>query len=86
MMSDRMKTADRVNVESPPRGWMYLDGWAGRASYLAEVVGETPKRGQIKALTKVRLPGRERFLLPGETALVPRYAVRFTEQPLGESW
>ena len=86
MMSDRMKTADRVNVESPPRGWMYLDGWAGRASYLVEVVGETPKRWRIKALTKVRLPGRERFLLPGETALVPRYAVRFTEQPPGTSW
>ncbi|MBL8605196.1 MAG: hypothetical protein JNK72_24915 [Myxococcales bacterium] len=40
------------------------------------IVGETPKRYRIRALTRTRLGGRDRWLEAGEEALVPRAAVR----------
>lgn len=40
------------------------------------IVGETPKRFRIKAITRTRLPGRGRYLEIGTEALVPRTAVR----------
>lgn len=58
---------------------LHLDGWMGRLSQDVLVVGETPKRFRIRPVGSdpVRLPGRNRYLYPGDTALVPKYAVRF---------
>lgn len=63
---------------TPWRGWLHLDGWAGRTKHGVLVVGETPKRYRIMSdehVDGVHLPGRRRFLPVGETALVPKCAV-----------
>lgn len=60
------------------RGVLYLDGYEGRTQQVVRIVGETPKRYRIAPYsdTPVRLAGRARYLQPGETALVPKSAVR----------
>ncbi len=54
-----------------------LESYAGRTEQVVVVVGETPKRYRIRALEWTRLGGGSRFLRVGDTALVPKYAVRF---------
>jgi hypothetical protein len=56
-----------------------LDGWTGRYRTPCIIVGETPKRYRIQAIERMALAGRNRWLDPGQTALVPKYAVRITE-------
>lgn len=58
-----------------------LQSYAGRTEQLVVVVGETPKRYRIRALKWTRLGGGSRFLRAGDTALVPKYAVRFHATP-----
>lgn len=56
-----------------------LGGWHGRSETPVEVVGETPKRYRIACppgTMTVRLAG-QRYLQAGQTALVPKYAIRF---------
>lgn len=53
-----------------------LQGWEGYTETPIEVVGETPKRYRIKSDVRVKLAGRYRWLRPGETVLVPKYAVK----------
>jgi hypothetical protein len=57
--------------------YLVLDSWAGRSSTLVVVVGATPKRFRIRAITPTRLGGCDRYIQPGEEALVPRTAVVF---------
>ena len=58
-------------------GVLVLDGWAGRTEQPVLIVGETPKRYRIACVDKpVKLGGRNRWLNPGSTALVPKSAVR----------
>jgi hypothetical protein len=65
------------------RGFLNLSGgWGQPHSTEVEIVGETPKRLRIKALTRTKLAGRQRWIEPGETALVPKYAV--TDEPFKE--
>ena len=59
------------------RAKIVLDGWAGRTEQEVWVVGETAKRYRIEAIAKTGLAGRQRSLMPGEQALVPKHAVRF---------
>lgn len=59
-------------------GYLGLSGWAGDRWRKVEVIGETPKRYRIRAIEKTKLAGRNRWIHPGETALVPKYAVRLT--------
>jgi hypothetical protein len=59
------------------QGWLVLAGWHGVTHQAIEVIGETPKRYRIRALEQTLLAGRRRWLEAGETALVPRGAVRF---------
>jgi hypothetical protein len=61
-------------------GYIQLDGWHGRIQQLVPVVGETPKRFRIRAITKTKLAGRQRWIGPGQTALVPKHGV--TDKPL----
>jgi hypothetical protein len=66
-----------VNV----RGVLMKDGWAGRIDTPVLVVGETPKRFRITPPNDepVKLAGRARWLQPGQTALVPKHAVRLAD-------
>jgi hypothetical protein len=57
-------------------GHLALDGFGGSSEQTVEVVGQTPRRLRIRAITSTRLAGRNRILQPGETTLVPTYAVR----------
>lgn len=63
---------------SPTRAALLVKGgWGGRTETEVKVIGETPKRYRIEAITRTKLAGRERWIGPGETALVPKYAVHF---------
>lgn len=61
---------------------LLTDDWAGRHETPVLVVGETPKRYRIRAADHfgVKLGGRQRWLRSG-TTLVPKTAIRFTEEP-----
>jgi len=60
----------------PFEAYLGLDGWAGTTWTKVRVVGATAKRYRIEALTLTRLPGRSRWLEPGERGLVPKHALR----------
>lgn len=57
-------------------GRLALGGYGGNALTVVEVIGQTPKRLRIRAITRTRLPGRLRWLEPEQVTLVPTYAVR----------
>lgn len=57
-------------------GYLMIQGWNGIAATKVEIVGSTPKRFRIKAITPTKLAGGNRWLNPGEVALVPHYAIR----------
>ena len=56
-----------------------LTGWGGVTWTRVRVIGETPKRYRIQALQRTKLGGRCRWINEGETALVPKRALRFVE-------
>jgi hypothetical protein len=56
-------------------GLIHLDGWSGRTTERVRIVGETPQRYRVEAITRTRLAGRCRWLAPGDRALVPKRAV-----------
>ncbi len=56
-----------------------FDERAGFHAVPVIVIGETPTRYRIEAIRPMRLAGRNRSLAAGETALVPRTAVRFLD-------
>lgn len=58
---------------------LVLDGYGGRSEQRVEVLGETATRYRITPAgdTQVRLAGRLRWLDPGASTLVPKYAIRF---------
>ena len=57
-------------------GELGLVGWHSGIWQRVLVIGETPKRYRIRALTRVKLAGRCRWLEVCESALVPKGAVR----------
>lgn len=59
------------------QAYICMDGWGGRTEQAVLVIGETPKRYRIKAVMRTKLAGRSRWIYVGETALVPKHAVRF---------
>jgi hypothetical protein len=66
-------------LTTPSReGFIQLDSYAGRTESRVLVIGETPKRYRIQAITRTKLAGRGRYLSSGETTLVPKRAVSFT--------
>ncbi len=80
--SEGQRTAKAAEAEEAVRrGLLMLDGYAGRTEQEVEIVGETPKRTRIRAITPTRLAGRRREMRPGEIALVPKYAVKEKPQP-----
>lgn len=73
-----MKSSSRTPVDEPRQAYLCTDGWSGRAEQAVLIIRETPRRYQIKAVMRTRLPGRCRWIYIGETALVPKHAVRFS--------
>ena len=63
--------------QAEKRALLHFDDWAGRRAVPVVVVGETPTRYRIRpdGAEPLRLAGRNRWLAPGATALVPRSAV-----------
>lgn len=62
------------------RAFLCFNDWAGVRKVPVDVVGETPKRWRIQLPPRsetIRLAGRNRYLAYGQTALVPKSAVRF---------
>ena len=57
------------------RGWLRLNSWAGPSKTLVEIVEETPKRLRIRAIKRMRLAGRDRWLDAGQTALIVKHAI-----------
>ena len=56
-----------------------VNSWAGRQEHKCTVVGETPKRCRIMVDQPTALPPKYTLLLPGMKRLVPKTAIRFTE-------
>ena len=54
-----------------------VDSWAGRQEHACTVAGETPKRYRITVDKPTALPPGFSILVPGQTKLVPKAAVRF---------
>jgi hypothetical protein len=68
-------------MQSPHRATITLNGWQGLTTQEVEVVGSTPQRYRIRAITRTRLAGRQRYLEAGQTVLVPRKVVTFLDIP-----
>jgi hypothetical protein len=69
-----------VDAETRERiALLHLDGWSGRRTEVAIVVGETATRYRVRAVHTIKLAGRRRYLHPGQTALVPKYAVEIPD-------
>lgn len=66
---------DRSGLDRKIIGRLMLTGWHGYSEQEVEVIGQTPKRLRIRAITRTRLAG-PRWLAPGQSALVPTHAVR----------
>src|SRR5262245_28042174 len=66
---------------APRRGLLHLDGWAGRRRYPVEIIGETPKKYEVRAIVEMQLPGRS--VKPGETDSVPKKSVTFNHPLAG---
>lgn len=60
---------------APVPGMLHLDDWSGRSAQRVLIVGRTPYRFRIRALTRTRLAGRGRYLEPGAEATAPITAI-----------
>ena len=62
--------------------WLWLDGWEGVTRTPVLVVGETPRRYRIRpaGTRAVKLAGRQRWLVPDSTTLVPKHAISFATE------
>ena len=65
-------------MDATLRTVLCINGWYGYAVLPVEVVGETAKRYRIRSDKPINLPGRQ--LMPGQTALVPKYAIKTLPQ------
>jgi hypothetical protein len=59
----------------PWLGVLVVDTWGGRFRQHVDVTGETLFRYRIRAIQRTQLAGRDRWLEPGQTALVPKRAI-----------
>ena len=64
---------------TPVYSYLVISGWHGATATKVITVGRTPKRIRIRAITRTRLAGRNRWLEPGQEAIVPPSAVRHGE-------
>lgn len=64
---------------APVYSYLIVSSWGGVTSTKVITMGETPKRFRIKAITRTKLSGRDRWLEPGDETLVPKTAIRHGE-------
>lgn len=77
---DQVQTqSSGIVTETVNYGYVHLHGWHGVTRQRVEIVAKTPKRYRIRAIEPTKLAGRSRWILPGEEALVPQYAVTTEE-------
>lgn len=69
----------RTATMTPIHSYLVLQGWHGTTTTPVLTVGITPKRFRIRAVQRTRLAGRNRWLEPGQEALVSKSAVRHGE-------
>ena len=69
----------RSHTVTPVYSYLVISGWHGSTAQMVVTVGITPKRFRVRAITRTRLTGRNRWLEPGDIALVPKSAVRHGE-------
>lgn len=62
-------------------GILMLTGYSGDSGQAVLVVGSTPTKTRIRAITRTRLGGRNRWIEPGEVALVPKASVKVQPPP-----
>ena len=75
-MSEQARTTPDVRCGEPIRyGSFALDGWAGVTRQRIGIIGETPTKYRVVALTDTRLAGRTRVLRRGAHALLPKTVV-----------
>jgi hypothetical protein len=72
-------SASIAGLAFPWFGELGIVGWHGCIWQPVKVVGETPKRYRIEATEKTKLAGRCRWIEVGQTALVPKGAIRKAE-------
>ena len=71
---------DRASLYVEPyRALLCTQGFEGYRETEVEVIGETAQKFRIKALIGTKLGGRSRWLNKGETALVPKRAIKRKE-------
>jgi hypothetical protein len=51
---------------TPVYSYLVISGWHGASSTLVMTVGITPRRYRIRAITRTKLVGRNRWLEPGD--------------------
>jgi hypothetical protein len=61
------------------RGKGCLQGWAGYIEHSCTIDSETPKKYRLRLDEGARLPGG-RIAAAGESVLVPKHAVKLTEE------
>ena len=64
--------------------YVCVNSWAGRQEHPCRVVGETSKRYRIEVDKPTALPPGFSLLMPGQTKLVPKTAIRFCRSGEGE--
>lgn len=68
-----------MKLELPCRANLVLDGFGGRSYTPITIIRETPKRYEIRNDMEkhaIKLAGRGRWLMPGDTVLVPKTAIQ----------
>lgn len=66
----------KTSATTPVYSYLVICGWHGATATQVVTVAVTPHRYRIRAITRTRLAGRNRWLEPGQEALVPKTAVR----------
>lgn len=61
---------------TPVYSYLVITGWHGTTATKMITVGVTAERFRIRAITRTRLQGRDRWLEPGQETLVPKTSVR----------
>jgi hypothetical protein len=63
----------------PFKGQFALTGWGGKAKFPCTVIGETARRYRITVEVPTPVAGRLKTLHPGQSILIPKYAVEHPE-------
>lgn len=60
--------------------YLCLNSWAGRSLHPVKVIAETSKKYRVELLEDCPLAGRNRQGKRGDVILVPKYAVKLSQE------